>query len=376
MFLVIIPVIVPFWEAKGLSIQQIFWLQGIFGAALIVFDAPAGYLADMFGRKITMIVGSVISALGFQILWFGETFWHFAIYELIVGLGLSLQSGCDVAILYNSLEKLNLSGRKASFLGRRLTALTIGEGVASLLGGALAGIALHLPAIANAVTAWIPVFVAISIYEPPGQTLPRVSHIENFRSIGRALFGHSRLLTFVLLSFIFYGFATFCAVWSLQPYWKARGIDVTMFGYLWALNNFLVALISRFAHTIEEKLGSTLTVVTIGVLPVIGYLGMGLTAGLWGLAFTLAFPICRAINQVIFQDGINTRVPAEMRATTNSVGSLGMRALFLVFGPILGHVLDTRGPDAAMTALGLVYAIGFFVVAVPLLTQRRHFRMD
>lgn len=374
MFLVIIPVIVPFWQDKGLSLQQIFMLQGIFGATLIACDAPAGYIADLFGRRRTLIIGSIISAIGFQFLWFGETFAHFAIYEIVIGIGLSLQAGCDVTILYNSLEKLRLHGHGTSYLGWRLTYQTIGEGIAALLGGFLAGIALDLPAYVNAVTGWIPVFVALTIYEPEGQRLPRVSHLRNLQSIGRAVFGHSKLLTFAILAFVFYGFATFVAVWSLQPYWESRGLDVKMFGYLWAFNNFMVAGMATFAGRFERKFGSVTVVVLIALLPVIGYFGMGYTPGLWGLIFTLAFPVCRALNQVIFQDAINVRVPAEMRATANSVSTLGMRALFIIFGPMVGHVLDTSGPDMAMQTLGWVYLAGIFVIGYPLLSQRRNFR--
>lgn len=376
MFLVIIPVIVPFFQAKGLTLQQIFTLQAVFGGALIAFDAPAGYLADLFGRKKTLLIGSIISALGFQFLWFGTTFAEFVVYEFILGLGLSLQSGCDVAILYNSLEKLRLHGSGAGYLGRRLTYSTIGEGMASLLGGFLAGISLKAPAIAMAISAWIPVCVAAMIYEPEGQTLSNASHLQNFRMIGQAVFGHSKLLTFTILAFIFYGFATFVAVWSLQPYWTSRGLSFHLFGYLWALNNFLVAFVARYAYLLERRLGSVTIVIMIATLPVIGYFGMGLTPGLFGLLFTLCFPVCRAFNQVIFQDGINRRVPPEMRATVNSVASLGMRGLFLFFGPLVGRALDRQGPNGAMISLGYVYLAGVVLVALPLLSQRRGFRVS
>lgn len=373
MFLVIIPVIVPYFQARGLNLQQVFTLQGIFGGALIVCDAPAGYIADFMGRKKTMMIGSIISAIGWQLLWLGNTFYDFALYEIVIGIGLSLQSGCDVAILYNTLDKLRLRGSGAGYLGRRLTYSTVGEGMASLLGGFLAGISLNLPAYAMAIVAWIPVFIAASIYEPAGQTLARSSHIENLKAIGRAVFGHSKLLTYALMAFIFYGFATFVAVWSMQPYWQARGLNVHLFGYLWAANNFIVAFVARYVYLVERRIGSVPVVIAVALLPVIGFFGMGLTPGLYGLIFTLSFPICRALNQVIFQDAINKRVPAEMRASANSVASLGMRALFIFFGPLVGHVLDTDGPSSAMMTLGYVYAVGIFAVALPLLTQRRSF---
>jgi MFS family permease len=373
-FLIIIPIIVPFWQKKGLSLHEIFMLQGVFGMTLIICDAPAGYFADLFGRKRSMVIGSFISAVGFQILWFGQTFMHFAIYEMVLGLGLSLQSGCDVAILYHSLDKLEINGKKTSFLGKRIFFLTFGEGIASLIGGFLAGFSLELPAYANALTGWLPMLFALMIYEPSGDLLSSRSHLKNFKDIGRAIFGHSRLLSLVILSFILYGFATYCAVWSLQPYWKERGLSYSIFGYLWAANSFFVAVISRYAHRIEEKIGTTQVVIIIGCMPIIGYLGMGYVGGLFGLIFTLAFPVCRGLNQVIFQDAINSRVPSEMRATVNSFGTLGMRALFIGFGPLIGSALDHHGPDHAMKVLGAIYVVIFILITLPLLRQKQDFR--
>lgn len=376
MFLVIIPIIVPFWQAKGLTLQQIFSLQAIFGFAMIAFDLPAGYLADVLGRKKVMIIGSIITALGFQILWFGQSYFHFVIYEFVLGLGLSLQSGCDVAILYNTLEKLNHKSGRAQYLGWRVTSQTLGEAVASLLAGGLVLISLNLPAYVNAVTAWVPVFVAMWVVEPPGQTLSRRSHFENMKTIVISLFAKSKFLSFAIINNIFYGFATYCAVWSLQPLWKELGIGTEYFGLLWAINNFAVAFVSQFTHKIEKRLGSIVVIVTIAIMPVVGYFGMGYVTGLSALLFTLAFPVCRGLNQVLFQDAINSRVPAEIRATANSVGSLGMRALFIAFGPLLGRLLDQGSVAAAMRFMGLVYLVGFFVVALPLLTQRREFRLN
>lgn len=374
-FLVVIPVIVPFFQAKGLSLKDVFLLQGIFGMALILFDVPAGYLADYLGRKKMLVLGSVISDIGYSVLNLGNSFLHFAIFEVIVGLGLSFQSGCDVAILYNTVEKLKLAGSKSRLLGQRIMSNTTGEGVASLLGGALVGFSLDLPATVNAATAWIPVLVALTIYDPPGNSLPKGSHLQNLKNISKALFGHSKMLSFVILNFIFYSFATYCAIWSLQAYWKERGIEVAHFGYLWAANSFAVALISFFTHKIEKKLGPVKVIILISLLPVIGYLGMGFSGGLIGLIFTLAFPVCRGLNQVIFQDAINSRVPAEIRATANSVGSLGMRALFVIFGPLLGFFIDKYGINEAMKLMGFIYVAGLFLVAMPLLSQRHHFKV-
>lgn len=375
-FLVSIPVIVPYWKELGLSLKEIFALQGIFGVTLLICDIPAGYLADLFGRKKTLVIGSTISALGFQLLWMGNHFYHFVVYEIILGIGLSLQSGCDVAILYQSMENLKLVGGKAKYLGRRVLAMQVGEGIASLLGGALALGSLKWPMIANAVTPWFGVVFASLLYESHSQKLSKESHAENFKMIRKALFGHSKLLTFLIIAYVFYSFATYCAVWTLQPYWEKMGLPFWAYGVLWSINCFLIGFVGQWAHQIEKWLGSTWSVLMIAVTPIIGYLGMGQVGGWWGLAFMAFFPLCRGLNMVLFQDAVNSRVPQEIRATTNSIGSLGMRMLFIIFGPLLGQLIDLKGPAFALETMGYIYIIVFFVVALPLLSQRRYFVMD
>ena len=372
-FLVAIPVIVPFWQSKGLSLQEIFTLQGIFGGTLILFDVPAGYMADLFGRKKTLMAGTIVALLGWQLLWWGNSFWHFAAYEMILGIALSLQSGCDVAILYSSLEKLKLSGRKSKYLGRRVLSMQIGEGTASLLGGFLATISLKLPMIVNAVVPIGAIVFASLLFEGHEKKLSRESHFENIKMIRRALFGHSRLLTLLIIAYIFYSFATYCAIWTFQVYWEKQGLAISLFGYLWAANSFLVGIIGHYSHKIEVWLGSTATVAVIAITPIIGYLGMGSVGGWLGISFMIFFPMCRGLNVVLFQDAVNSRVPAEIRATANSVGSLGMRMLFLAFGPLLGYVIDHWGPAKALESMGYVYLLGFFIVALPLLGQRKQF---
>lgn len=126
-FLLVMPILVPYWESHGLKISEIFLLQGIFGGALLLFDLPAGYLADLLGRRKIMIVGSAITASSYVVLWLGTTFSHFVVFEILVGLGLSLQSGCDVALLFSQVTKLHSQKSTAQYLGKRIMVQNLGE---------------------------------------------------------------------------------------------------------------------------------------------------------------------------------------------------------------------------------------------------------
>jgi MFS family permease len=133
-FLVIMPVAVQFFESRGLSMQQIFLLQALFGVVVLVMEIPSGYAADLLGRRLTLVVGSVFIGLGHAMLLFADGFGGLALFELGLGIGSSLVSGADLAILYDSEAALwGAAARRQELVGRLFTMHTASEAVAAVL---------------------------------------------------------------------------------------------------------------------------------------------------------------------------------------------------------------------------------------------------
>ncbi len=371
MFLVVMPVIVPYYRHHDLSMHQVYLLQTVFALAVAALEVPSGYAADLLGRRRTLILASALGGAAFTVLALSRGFAGFVIFEVVAAFGASLYSGTDVALLYDTREALGDESSGTADLGRQLQWGQVGETIAALLGGALVLIHLRLPVIANAVTAWIPLFIAWGLVEPPRQMMDAGRHRENIRMIGAALFGHSRLLSLVLLSLIGYGVATLVAVWAFQGYWGEQGIPIGWFGVLWAAYNLTVAGVGRVAGRVEERLGGAGSVLLIGVLPIVGYLGMAWGGAILGVVAGFAFQVSRGLTQVILRHALNARVTAGFRATANSVSSLGVRLSFAVLGPLMGFVIDGRGYPVALTLFGAIYVVLLGVLVVPLAREVR-----
>jgi MFS family permease len=372
MFLVVIPVVVPFYKSHGLSMQEIYWLQSIFALATVVLELPTGYAADLLGRKNSLVVASLFAGCGFTTLAQVSSFEGFVVFELLMSVSVAFFSGSDVALIYESLERLPHPPEAAMrALGRRVFFAQMGETLASLLGGALVVISLQLPAQVNALTGWMPLLVALSLYEPPSRRMSRTRHRDNLAHVARSLFARGPLLRLVLLNLVVYSTATLIAVWAFQAYWHEIGVPLGRFGVLWALYNLVVALTARFAHRIEGTLGFRSVTLTIGVLPVVGYLLMGTSGGWLGVGAGITFQVCRGLSQVVLRDALNTRVPAEMRATANSVAALGMRLVFAFVGPVVGFGMDSVGIAKTLRVLAGVFALALPLVCLPLMRAWR-----
>ena len=366
--LVIIPVIVPFFATKGLSLADVFVLQALFALSVVVFEVPSGYLADVLGRKNALVLGSVFHGVGFTLLYFADSFAGLVVFEVTVGLGMSLLSGADLSLLYDTQLALQLSPReKTRGIARLRFIKAISEGMASLLAAVLALWSFDAIVVANAIIAWVPLFLSLRLVEAPFERMKAESVFANFRRILMHLFYQDSLLRMTTLAITFYGLSTFYVVWLIQPYWQDVGVPLAWFGVLWALKNFAVGLAAHYCAPLEEKFGPVPVLITMAVLPILGYFGMALDGGIAGLLLAFSFYISRGFHQVILTDAFNSRVPSEFRATANSMTSLLFRLVFIITGPLVGYLYEWQGMQLTLMILGFASVLLFGVLMLPLL---------
>ena len=240
---------------------------------------------------------------------------------------------------------------------------------AGLLGASLGNYALEQVVYLNAVVGWTPFLVTLTLVDVPRPTLDHHTHLHNARLIWNGVFRESMLLRLVMINLITYGLGTLIAVWAFQDYWRSLEVNLAHFGILWAGYNLTVAFVGRIAHRVEGRLGFKGVVTCVGILPVLGFGGMAFCshafgssggASIWvvlGVSLGLLFQIGRGLTQVVIKDALNTRVPAEWRATANSISSLGVRLSFFVLGPLLGWLIEWYGYPTALGAYSGLFAL-------------------
>lgn len=59
----------------GLNLAQIGLVEGIYHATSIVFEIPSGAVADLIGRKKSMVLSKVCIAVSCVIMLFSRSFW-------------------------------------------------------------------------------------------------------------------------------------------------------------------------------------------------------------------------------------------------------------------------------------------------------------
>jgi predicted MFS family arabinose efflux permease len=362
-FLVVMPVIVPFFESRGLDMQDIFVLQALFALVVLVMEVPSGYLADLLGRKQTMVIGAACLAAGHTMLLFADGFWGLAVFEVALGVGVSLVSGADIALVYDSEALGEDPARRQRIVSRLYGVHTVGEALASVLASVLILWSMEATVVAQVIVGWVPLVVALTLREPPGERLARGDHWGNLKAITAHLVRNGAVLRLTFIALSVWSLTTFYAVWLLQKLWQTHGIGLAWFGWLWAGYLLVAAAAGQFADRVERWMGSTALLVVIGLLPIAGYLGLAGFGVAGGLVAALGFFVARGLGLVVLRNAFNARVPGRFRATANSLASFGFRGSFVITGPVVGWVLDAWGMGTTLVLL----AIGSTAIVVGIL---------
>lgn len=376
-FELIIPVFVPLLLGKGLSMAEILQTQAIFALTVAFFEVPSGYLADMAGRKVSLLLAAALTLLGYACLLQAGTFYDFLLFEIIMGVSVSLSSGADMAMLFDSqraLQTLNAKFRLPATVSRMVALSSLAEGAAAVFVSVVFLSVVDRDAFTiilgmQLLLAVPPLLLTFYLVEPP-RTVSTAGLRQNASQITAVLFSGNRMVVWISIGTIAFSLIGLCAFWTFQRFWDAQGVPIEFFGFLWAAHCATRALGAHVADRCEQALGAKLMMILLAAMPGVAFLGMAGLPGWAGVACVLLFPLCRGVSSVTLFDGLNRRLDAEYRATINSILSLAVRALFIIAGPLLGFAVDEYGiyrsllglavlclPLFAFTTLGLLRAI-------------------
>jgi len=374
-FMVVIPVFVPLLQGYGLSMSQVLQTQALFALTIALCEVPSGYIADIWGRRQAILLGSALNALGFFSLLWADSFLDFLLYEMILGVGFSLISGADLALLYDTevyLQERGLPGGAGP--GKSLSRLIAVEAAASGIAGVVASIlllwSLDGVVLVQAFTGFMPLLLGLTLVEVPRPTT-QSSHRENAHNIVDLLLFGKPVVLWTAFAIAVFGLLAIYVFWTYQKYWELQGVPLGWFGYIWAAFALTVSVSARYASALEQRLGTRKLLYLIAALPLLGLIGMALGAGWLGVMFGFAIQLSRGLSMSLFYEALNRRVPGEFRATVNSLVSLGVRAIFIVTGPVLGFALDSQGMSATLLALVAIFTPLMGLVLVPLVVRIR-----
>ena len=153
-------------ELAHMPLTDIYYMESFVLIVCVLLDIPMGALADVIGRKKTLIIGRVFLSLSMYFFatmsnsleaWIGNILW---------AIGYTMQSGADTSFLYDTLKEQGREGEYRSIEGKSIGGRFFLFAFCSLLVGVLAKVDIRLPLYLSACFVFIPLISAFFIKEP------------------------------------------------------------------------------------------------------------------------------------------------------------------------------------------------------------------
>jgi MFS family permease len=363
-FSLIMPIVVLFFQENDLTMTQIFILKAVYSVGMLVLEIPSGYFGDIWGRKKTLMVGTVLTTAGFMIYTGSYGFWEFLVAELILGIGQSFISGADSAMLYDTLKSERRENEYLKYEGRVISVGNFSEAFAGILGGLLATISLRTPYMVQVFVSAAAIPAAFTLIEPKLDLPKRVASMKDiFNVVKHALVVDTRLRNFIYLSSLI-GAATLTYAWFIQPYLIALKLPVATFGIIWTLLNLTVGFSSIFAHRIEKHFTQVQTTGFIVISIASGFILTAAFVSVWAIPLLFLFYLIRGIATPVLKDYINSMIDSDNRATVLSLRNMFIRIIFAITGPILGWITDQYSLQAGLAVAGCFFLVSGLILFI------------
>jgi len=329
---------------RGKSISDVAILITLWSIFAILFEVPAGILADRWNRRNMLAIAAVLQGICFIIWFFSHTFFMFALGFFFWAIAGAFTSGTEEGLIYDNLKSDEREDDFTKIYGRAEFYATIG----TLVGIASAGIiaifiSIEAIALISAMICFVNVIFALQIRERNFYSQQRDKESTGFfETFKKAIFfikGSGFALVAILFLVLFASIGAYLDEfdaliandWDISELWVS-GILVVRFAFI-ALGDILAPIVEKKISSIRQIfLISGLACITLTVFAV-----------LWNwyaiLFFGISFMLM-AITQILLVNALQNEIKEEGRATVMSFYSVGqniaMICLSLVFAILAG----------------------------------------
>ena len=351
-FMIVMPIIVLFFEKHGLSLTQIMILQATYSFTVAVLEIPSGFFADIYGRRLSLFYGSILTFIGYLIFSFFSGFNEFFIAEILLGIGGSLISGADSALIYDTLLQLKKDEDYTKVEGKNYGIGNVSEGIAGIIGGFLAITSLDLPVYIQTFVLFFSIPISYSLVEPESSYKLAKSIKSIWLVVKETFFEENKLKWYIIYSSSM-GIGTLSIAWFVQPFLIEIETPLFYYGIIWAGLKIVTGITSYYSYLFKHKN----LLIYISLIMVISFILLGYNISIYGLIFIVFIYLIRGIITPTLRNLININSSSERRATVLSLRSFIIRISFAIIAPILGYITDYSDISFVFYSLAMIVGL-------------------
>ncbi|GAY25402.1 MFS transporter [Desulfurococcaceae archaeon AG1] len=355
---------------RGLTYEQVGILFSTYTLAITLTSIWVGGLADRFGRKKILMVGSLIYSLSLYLISFPESFAYYLTAYTALALGTSSLMGVLTAWYFTEVAKYNIwdEGERIYSVARTLNYISILlANIATSFLLILTGDMALIFKIAALVNLFALILIILLVSENYGD---REGNYLLIIREGINIVLANKIMLMLTISNIIYGILQSHFILTWQIYFHSiLNFPEEMLGFIYTLYTIGGIIGSTIASIIGGKYTSEyrslLLVVLSALISILYALPFfvldKLSSLIWMLIFNLILSIYTIYNTILF----NKEVPSEYRATAASamftLSSIASSLSLYIFGVIV-NTIGLRESFILVSSIHLVQIFIFLII--------------
>ncbi|MCA9386303.1 MFS transporter [Candidatus Dojkabacteria bacterium] len=322
-----------FYFLNHISLEQVAIVETFGILTGILTEIPSGAIADLLGKKRSLFIGGILTAIGGIVFILFQSFYGFLFGNIIGFWGFSFISGSLEAFSYDTLKDNNLEHEYSKIVSGEILVRSLAALIMPALSGILFSINEIYPTLAFSIVNTMAAILCIFADEPKNDS--QQFTLNNFwlqqKEGFKVLFGkHLRVVAFIVIALgflleLYQGVVR----QSLAGFFSFTGETN---GYLMSLVTIPGMLIGINFERILKKFGEYKLLILISCTYAVGF-GLAIWSEgsivLGGFVFLAIYTI-EKISRPITSVLINERIPSKYRATTISVYAFLTRIPYLI----------------------------------------------
>jgi DHA3 family tetracycline resistance protein-like MFS transporter len=371
-------VVTSLYEATvaGLTPVQLILVGTALEVSAFVFEVPTGIVADVYSRKLSIIIGYLLMGIGFLVEGFFPSFLPILLAQVIWGLGYTFTSGATQAWITDEVgeEDANRLFLRGTQVG--LFASLLGMGAAMLVGANNVALPLRVGSLGVMLIGFALAFIMpeTGFHPTPREDRNTWQHMwHTFHQGVKAVRSKPRLMNIVFIG-LFYGLYSegFDRLWvkHLLDHFELPVIfgnnQVAFFAVLRVASTLLTILAVRFVEkrvdaTSPLAIGRAVLVVT-GTIAVT-LIGFAISPFLFlSLGFYIVISVLRNVQIPLQTAWVNQKLDPQVRATVHSmfgqVDAIGQT----LGGPVVAMIASVASAVASLVTSGLLLLPALYFV--------------
>jgi DHA3 family tetracycline resistance protein-like MFS transporter len=361
---------VLFLKSNGLTLAEIGIVNAIFGISITMFEIPTGVVADVFGRRRSVLLGLFIFIPSHFIYWLGYSMPMFLLAEVTSALAFCFISGAMDAWLRDSLDFYEVKYDFARLINTGFIMNRVGTIVGGLIGSVIAWYDLRIGWLLATILQII-VFVWFLFKMQPEEYFQPLKFQwlkiwSQMKQVARDSFVHglkTRIVWLLTIISTLYLFASQPINMQWTIYLEEK-ISLKIIGVMWILISltsmagaWVVGRIMKHYH--DERQIMTWANLVLGVSLVLMILSQNIY---WVLALFLVHEAGRGMFPAAQKAYLHDHIPSDKRATVASFASmvehLGMAIGWLGAGVLARNI----GIIPTWQLAGVIFLVGILLI--------------